>query len=1207
MSRRNPELRQQFETLHHKFKLDDSSKALYSSNTGHVEEEHKKLRPRSAIDFGRNRKHSVQPAKITQNEEEEDLELEQENQNTQPRPATAGLSKSNNILDQKKDRVVPFSLTIFNNNTKSFIKIRTISDEDAEKMIYTPDSEMMRILFQKNDLKIYVGPGGLKGNNISDEKLITKSEYLEIEDTIDIELHESKNALLPTSFKRLRKQKLNEKIIEHFDRLDAIKQNMKRMDSLLKGYEVKNRSNPVDALNIEDISDLVMKDLVTREGVMTQTKQIVENISEENRKLTKEKHHLLQELTNWFNTHGIDIDTLQVNSVENDDPSLLREFEETPFQSSLKESLTMMKSKKDKLESIFANYKTMKDETREEEKRKYLSEFERKIQHLESNLVGQVDNLEDAESKIQLLLKKILYLTEELDEEKELCEEKSRLSMEYRSKYLQYKGLMVKIINRLQEPNIRDFVDIKYILTGENSETIEDTMENEIYTDDDLENIDLTTFLDNNYTEKTKTIKNLDQSIDSLDKTEVEAPELGIPRKSIADQEENRTDLIATYADNAMWYTQGEDVETPEEYIIEYTSLPLTQLTPLEVKLRVQIDYLNEQIRQMEMERYQIVDFDANTFSKDHGTFEERNKLLTQEIQNLETKIMQFQDQISERDTTIDNQNKFLQKVASESEDKTRNLIEEFVEDNKRNTALAGLTVSKMKSNPREENKITKTSDIESNEVNDENQEEEEEEDKQEDVITMEPEIPQNTNPEIPEVVSNIIASHASLEVPSNNPDSLNSSLNDNLTEEEQDELRRRKRNENYIKKQETEKIDSQTTPKHGDKSFKKELKKKKSSAKVLLSTNEFEEHRVKDRNKAILDETAPDDLNILFDKNSDEYTSTDDIIKALESMPDIGRLKNIAKLLVVDRESILEQLYGTHQRARKFFEFLSQIFSNKSNQTLYTESEFISDWIVFNRKLDTDMNVHSISKGKKEGERRTTKKMTLREELKYQTTYAIDNEKEEYRRRNNPVALSKSVLGILVKMYLHLKVFMRRKINSSDKTGGISPTKAHTRPQTAVQRSKSVVVKRRRKKVDLTSAAITRMENHRLQMKELWEEKKKQIIMEQRNRFASYSLVPRRNAMANSDVPKSNEDESTNKPILSSEESVGSFDGPPTLDNDSIETKRKLSSISPTRSSPKSPRPKSAAPTTNKKSRRRLSIDLHLADDEEWHPEKSW
>jgi len=1187
-------------------------------------------------------------------------------------PKGEDTSMLNNSMPEIKrsDKIVPSSFTTMNPKSRMACKVRVISEREAEQMQYAPQSEMMKQLFQNNHLKVYVGPtiNSTRAGAL-EERVLTKAEYVEIDDLVDAELSNVKHSIMPTAFKRLKKQKINERIWDRFQRLDAIRKNMQRTDLLLQGYEVKTQQNePVDLLNMEDVTDLVMRDLVSREGVMVQTKQLVEAISKENKKLAKEKHNLLQDLTNWFKSHDIDVESMHLNSTESDVRQLLGGVDDSPFGYSYKQSLSQMHYNKDKLQSIFADYKSIKDESRQEEKRKYLNEFARKMQDLESNMEGQTENLDDANSKIQLLLKKIIFLQEEVEDEKDLHQEKARQSQLYRRRFLKYKGLLMKIIERLKEDHIRELVDIQYIITGRYADEFDVDFPEEEIGEEDIENADLSTYFGRGVTETpTGELASpvTGANPNSIDDVLPAPSEDDVPSKLITASsiEATQSDIIG-FPDRAIWFTQGPDVETPPEYILETTSAsqyPLHQLTPLELKLKTQVDILNRRLMQLELEMFDQIDMDANEYAEKNSSMQGKNLQLVESLAASEQSLATLREQIAEKDSLIRDQRLTIEKLSSR--DKT---IMREMDKLKKTRLVRQQTTSKLAGDATP----IKAAKDESEDIHDTDGSSTEDDEHEERASNLDDNQSRNATP-TKEADPEMLKLKTQNEELERMIDSGEMSMDDLSVEQ-----RKYWRNENYLlinqKRQLMAEIQSlqkakkaikaksnqgplaafmnNVSQRNGDDhtnsaeptkpkpSFKliasrvaQEISEKqpkvpkKIPALRLLTEQLQEEKRLKDRNINILEQTTQDDLQILFDKNNaEEYSSTEDIMNAIDSFTDMGRLRNITKLLVLDREALLEQVFGTHKRIRKFYECMNHLFSTKSNQSVYTDSEFISEWIIFNRRLDVDIHMHNLPKqykhtllAKENKEvRRHAKRMTLREELKHQTTYVIEHENEEGRKKMNPMALTRSCVGLLVRMYLHFKLFKRRQLHATDKRRDFSPSRSYS-----ASRSKSARRRRSGKsgKKDVVTQSLVRMESHRKQMKQRWEQKKKQILQEQRNRFAGYSLVPGLPGSATpadapdgsfdgavipgkSQTPPSqhdDEDERVTGPtgVL---QTANDFDAPPSLDKESIETKRRLNAISPRHSMvSKSPRPRTAHPGTLTKKKTRLSIDLSGS----WNP----
>jgi len=984
---------------------------------------------------------------------------------------------------------------------------------------------------------------------------------------------------------------MNEHLISHYTKLSKINSSFSHIDKALSEYESKRQAtSDLDFVDLSDITDLITRDLLHREGMIKQTKEKVHTISKANKELTRQRATILNELRSWFSEHGLDVDALDLHDINRDMEQLIpKEDEPTTFSFHLDSMKGDVKTKKEKLNEIFEFYRKRKENHREQEREKYLRSFSDKFKAAERKMNGtlELEKKRGAEEKVELLLRKVIFLEEALEDKQIQYQARSNEMQIVKQSYKALDEVHHNLIERLQQPYIHQslntnllFDDIpEPIAKKDDYFSEEDELENLLYQEDadDSEGEEVEQGNEKNDDEERK--EYLDILCPSKDAKPYE-----IDEEQMANIKQH-----STIVDPFIWYVkldtdQTQYIETPHiDPEMHFDHYHPHRLSPTERKFYFHIRYLQNYIHRIEMSSMDSWDDDAIEVEKNQASLKSENKMLRKMSQAQEERLKSLEKKLKEQNNLITTQSNTIRRQ-SESSDALAAQLSQFntmkqydldpddiVEDTPafelyENDPLETLIESgelqfedmsvEQRQAWKQKNKLLlKHRKIIRSQIK---------ERKERTAVEKQPLPRASISSDISVRTTGRDSSMSSRSTsPASRPSTplhFSSSLvrpenedilPDNPTPAQSGffKLRRaiRKLAVKHLKKAKSKPKSSQFRAIHTLHSITNQLKKDRVQTSLYLP---------------IIQACDIEDINLFYDsKNIDNIISaSDDQFQKINQIDNMEKLKNICKLLSIDRTSIHSTLLLAHQSLRQFYDIITSLFNTKSTDNSFTETEFKQQFLSQTREVERGIFVNAIQKLISREKKLTSQTLathtarrfkSAKEEISDHSDHALLSNDDENLKNNNPIDLTKSVIGFQVRLYNHFKKYFRHvkskairavelKLKSDKKSVyDFSPRRTPGTPYSPralsslnITRRSSSKKKRKGKKSKKTKKKdkkpLKRMLKHDRKMKRKWEDKQASIRQSQMEKQSSvYNLVE--------DLPDASETESTDLNLFSS------------------------------------------------------------------------
>lgn len=467
-------------------------------------------------------------------------------------------------------------------------------DTEDSTAIYKPSSDMMKQLFASNNIYLpeYV-------------KEITEQELIQLEKEVILEITAgARKDLLPNVVLKLKKQKMKEKIQQRKDKAQKYLNEIHRVDELLSDYEKMERANDhLDVLSREDMSDLVRHSEISFKNVLRQTKERVESLTEAHTQSNANRSQLLRSLATWFSSHNIDMDGFNdiqddnMNDLNNDEQEFLESFEgihKLVTDSSMRlkiitESMKQIRNKFDFKSKEFDHTMGMN-----------IAAIEQTSGHLKQ----LQDNLHSKARRERELARRVRELEDRLFEQQEITD---------------------GIVTRILEPSIAEHIDVQYVLQG-SSYLIPGGME----------------MLKKRNAARGSSAAEFENFQLKKRIQELEA----IAKKFGSSQEHSAaTDISNLQDEGPSMHEAFSDYFNTEESTRE--------LTPMEFKLKLRIDYLMKKLRKLENADMELEDADAYAMTEYVTTEDAANIATTQALVKLNQMVSENQKLIQDQTETV--------------------------------------------------------------------------------------------------------------------------------------------------------------------------------------------------------------------------------------------------------------------------------------------------------------------------------------------------------------------------------------------------------------------------------------------------------------------------------------------------------------------------------------------------------------------------
>ncbi|KAL9643262.1 hypothetical protein ABK040_014718 [Willaertia magna] len=993
----------------------------------------------------------------------------------------------------------------FSNNKEEdslkFGKVIIVGDSSSSVSRYSAKSEMLKTILDQS------------GIEVPTPDKISKAEYEKIEKKVmeELSLVTGTKDLLPSVYKKLKKKKINEKIRSRQVKAEKLSMGLARIDELLRDYEVsQNENNEINILSAEDISELVFKEQADRLGVVNQTKFRIEEVTKDLDQRYSSRFKILKGIMDWIRLHDEDSNILVEDKEELREIEAILNSKEQNLLEPLNDVKNSITESIERLKTIFYEYKTMKisildvgaEELKNEENRKiFLQKVNEKLKKIEKEIGGTIAGLDGTSFGVQLMKQ----LIQEKEKTIEHLVEKEKHHIEENKKLLKRYGSSVKlvegIIERLKSEEIKNAVDIQYILTGKpesvKQETVEDVEKEITKILTDSEEISDSSN-DSTITTPTTPIKEIvevtevSEVKDIVDKNESE----NIQNDSIEPTEQKKT--LEKKSSGTGLKTieqqkkQGRESKTPPRKVsngvdndkrnrTRGNSILKKKKSDEDVKVGIVVGNLSPpSTPPLDEGTKFLTEIDSNVNSPiiKLDTLQEALKSYNFGEADLE-KIYKFEKRFEIEQNTLEQ--KYLSQI---------DLVENLHAETEK---LKGILV---KNDIEYEDSLSDASDFTLRFVED-----------------VQGRLSPNLKPSRPSSGISVHSAH-----------SRRNSVQKRLPPQEET----------------TRKVDIEQKLLSAEKR-KWLMEREKAEAELMKLTMEIKRLRsVKskmsrerdvgtDTQENLREEISEIDSNCdvtsisIFKGNTEEIKSANDFLKEIDEIDDSDELKYIIHIITMENDKLLEQIFLMHKRIRKYVGLISNFTSIKEG-VRYTDEDFLNDWVKLNRKIERALL--KLNKKKEEnstspitspretptekstnGKNNKVKFGSTREVVREQTNLSIEDTTDEFKARRNPYRLLKSMVGLLLKVYGNVKQFRyRSKTMHNDASSGVSsrrPSFSSTRPpvvnkpKTAPSTVTTNPSNTTTKKLGAPSM-LERMLKHQEDTKRKWEEKKKKILEEE-------------------------------------------------------------------------------------------------------------
>ncbi|EFC47201.1 predicted protein [Naegleria gruberi] len=1041
-------------------------------------------------------------------------------------PRIGNLSKPQKLLTSYDDEKYQIKILIVNDSSRSTTK-------------YQPKSNMLRDIMDQTDLDI----------PMTDK--ITKTEYEKLERRVSEELAHLSTTLLPGQLKKLKKKRLTELLRSRQTKSEKMMQGLSRIDILLQDYETaQNNNSEVEFLSVDDISDLVFKEQVDRVGVINQSRDRIAEVTKDLDQRYSSRTNILKGIMSWIRSYDEDGDILTEDKEEMQEIEGMLDFQNENVLEPLGNVQENIGLTLERLKSIFEEYKIMRfslldfnaETFKDEEKRKsFLKKITEKFKKIETDIGDSITDLDGANSAVVSLKTKLKdkekFITALVERDKRHVEFYAKL----KDRYNEQQGMLKGILSRLKLPEVKNIIDIGFILTGRRGLSDEeldlDSIERQINegftedeellkpnyeilkataayqdmdTSDDEEiqqrnrkkkkknNADLSdsSDIEEGDTKKTKKKKdgtvNADEDLDDDFDTSSLEFDMDDYEDEMREAETKRTDISHVWMlDNCYNYELDK-----KEFPYIPGSVDLEKFTPAELKLYLTADGLFKTVKRMENDRMRSQDFDAN----------ELQRLIDME----EAHYMKEEDQEHQSKMAAS----VIEKLTEEIDRLKSILVEKGVDSSSLVNPDLGKTVKDfhvMKTQQEEKHamlsKMLKEEYSNQHAQHYSNQ-------------------TQNNGKQPSGVQHNINSSNL-------NPVTGNNNQGSYPTDYGGFEAKRpnRGRYGSMIGQAPDNRQDNLELRGMDNERRKWLMDKERAEADLLKLNTEIKKLRVA---KAKMNKGDPsqqtgegdatgmgieeggtssfDVSNIsLFKGATEEFKPTSEILREIEDIYDSDELKYIINIILMEADRLIDYIYYMHKKIRKFLSFLNFFTNMKGpNNSKYSEEEFLADWINLNKKIDKSIKAKKSKNGAESpcnsprsspiSPKRRGAGVSHREAVRDQLNFLIEETEDESKTKRNPSKLSKSITALMMKIYNTVKQYRYKvKVKGLEESshGSNSPVKRDRNYKSASQPFVPKPPKESRP-AQIKVSAMTRMLKHQEEAKKRWEEKKMRILQEE-------------------------------------------------------------------------------------------------------------
>ncbi|KAG2393153.1 hypothetical protein C9374_009730 [Naegleria lovaniensis] len=962
------------------------------------------------------------------------------------------------------------SVTDFDDKTS--VKILVVNDASRYATKYQPKSHMLQEILDQTDIDI----------PMADK--ITKSEFDRLEKRVNEELAHLAPGMLPGQLKKLKKRRINDLLKTRQLKAERMMQGLGRIDKLLQDYEgAQNLNNEVEFLSVDEISDLVFKEQVDRLGVINQSRDRIADITKDLDQRQNNRANILKGVMAWIKSYDEEAENLTEDKEEVMEIEGMLDVKNESVLEPLVDVQESIVTTLDRLKTIFEEYKNMRfslldcnaETFKDEEKRKqFLKKITAKFKKIETDIGASISELDDASSSVNTLKSRVHDKEKLIENLVERDKRHADFHDRLKDRFYEQQNLLKAIISRLKSPDVCKLIDLKYILTGKSDgefdlEEFEKnmgmTLPEDTYLDGyDLSNIPTNITKPSSYSEVEQNSSSIKKPKKKKEEYESESEEdepRGKPKKNTKHSLEKLSDDESETSSLAF-----DDIENMSDEEFHDPEHKRTDISPV----WIMDNFYNYEVDKSEL------GFFPTTIDLEKFTPTELRLYLTAEtlfktVKRLENDRMKNQDfDAYELQKLMDMEEQHFVKIEDQNQqiNMSNDIIQKMTEEIRK---LRNMLVEKGVNSEELENKeLGKTL----NEFN---------------VITKANQEKQSHFDENPKRLQ-----------AGRKPTSETDRRHELLEQRNMDNERRKWLIEKEKAESEILKLNTEL----------KRLRLAKSKFTKGDSTNGAdggeETTGMKDEDGDHFDVSSIS----LYKGYTEEFKPTSEILREIEEVNDVDELKYIINIILVEADKLIDYVYFSHKRLRKFLTFLNYFTNQKGpNNAKYSEEEFMNDWIGLNKKIDKELKSKKKNGAESQTEspsgspispKRKNGGVSYREAVREQLNFLIEEADDETKTKRNPSRLIRSMVALMMKLYNAMKQMRyKAKIKTNDLQENPSYS-VQKKEKTYKPQAPSVPKPpKETPKLTLTKVStMTRMLKHQEEAKKRWEEKKMRILQEE-------------------------------------------------------------------------------------------------------------
>ncbi|KAF0980660.1 hypothetical protein FDP41_013143 [Naegleria fowleri] len=892
---------------------------------------------------------------------------------------------------------------------KASVKILIVNDNSRYATKYQPKSHMLQEILDQADIDI----------PMSDK--ITKSEYERLEKRVNEELAHLASGMLPGQFKKLKKKRMNDLLKARQLKAERMMQGLGRIDKLLQEYEgAQNMNNEVEFLSVDEISDLVFKEQVDRLGVINQSRDRIADITKDLDQRQNNRTNILKGVMAWIKSYDEEAENLTENKEEVMDIEEMLDVKNENVLEPLVDVQESIVTTLDRLKTIFEEYKNMKfslldfnaETFKDEEKRKqFLKKITAKFKKIETDIGASISELDDAHSSVNTLKSRVQDKEKLIENLMDRDKRHSDFHDKLKERYYEQQNLLKAIIGRLKSPDICKLIDLKYILTGRSDGEfdLEDFEKNVTMTlpeDTYLDGYDLSSIPTN--ISKPSPHSEFEQSAASSKKTKKKQQEY---QNESEEDEPRRTKPKMKTKNSLDKPSDDEESETSSLAFDDIENLSDEEFHDPEHK-RTDISpvWIMDNFYNYEVDKSEL-GFFPTTIDLEKFTPTELRLYLTAEtlfktVKRLENDRMKNQDfDAYELQKLVDMEEQHFVKIEEQNQQlsMSNDVIQKMTEEIKK---LRNMLVDKGVNSEELENKeLGKT-------LND----------------------------------FQAITKASQEKHVDENPRRIQAGRKPTSETDRRHELLEQRNMDNERRKwlMEKEKAEAEILK------LNTELKRLRLAKSKFTKGDASSGADGGEETTGAKEEDGNDHFDVssisLYKGYTEEFKPTSEILREIEEVNDVDELKYIINIILVEADKLIEYVYFSHKRLRKFLTFLNYFTNQKGpNNAKYSEEEFMNDWIGLNKKIDKELKAKKKTNGGAESQtesprgspispKRKNGGISYREAVREQLNFLIEEADDETKTKRNPSRLTRSMVALMMKLYNTMKqIRYKAKIKTNE------------------------------------------------------------------------------------------------------------------------------------------------------------------------------